>query len=380
MLDTGAALEAMGHEVSYLWYEDMLPRVRHGGLRRLLLPWSIAMRGLCEGKRWDVVEVHEPLGAVYGLLRVLTLRRWLPPLALLSHGLEGRSWAAYRERARRTRRPIAVRSRISIPLTVVAQAVVAAVTADVVIVLCSADASHLLNRFRLPRRRVMIAPSGVHKAFLDSPRAARDNEMIKIVFVGSWIDRKGTPELCEAWDAVADDPRLRLTLAGTSRSAEDVLASLSPANRDRVTVIRTITQEDLCALLTDQDIFVLPSWFEGMPLSLLEAAACGLPCVVTSVCGVRDVFPDGQAEAFGAITIPPHRSDALIHALASLIADPARRAELGRRARRRASAFAWERSAERIALAYSVARGTEVPSAGVDACSRLSLSRTPRAF
>jgi glycosyltransferase involved in cell wall biosynthesis len=229
-------------------------------------------------------------------------------------------------------------------------------TADVVIVLSSADASHLTNRFRLPRRRVVTAPSGVEKTFLNSPPADSDDEKVKIIFVGSWIDRKGTPELCEAWDALAHDPRLWLTLAGTSRSAQDVLASISPANRDRVTVIPTITSEDLCAQLCHHDIFVLPSWFEGMPLSLLEAAACGLPCVVTKVCGVLDVFPDEDGQAFGAITIPAHRSDVLIHALATLIADPARRTELGRRARKRASTFTWEASAERIAFAYSVAR------------------------
>lgn len=380
MLRTGAALDSTGHDVSYIWHEDVLPRVSHGGLRRLLVPFSVAMRGLRESKRWDVVEVHEPLGAVYGLIRALTLRRWLPPLALLSFGLEGRGWAAYRERARRIGRPVSVKSRVSVPLTLVAQAVVAAMTADVVIVPSSADESYLISRLRLPRRRVVVAPSGVEQAFFKSDETTRDKEQIKIIFVGSWIDRKGIPELCEAWDAVADDARLWLTLAGTSLSADDVLPSLSPAHRDRVTVIPTITQEDLRAQLTDHDIFVLPSWFEGMPLSLLEAAACGLPCVVTSVCGVRDVFPDREAEAFGAITIPPHRSDALIGALATLIADPARRLELGRRARSRASAFTWEASAERIAFAYSVARGVEARPSKVDASSaRLPAPRAPRA-
>jgi glycosyltransferase involved in cell wall biosynthesis len=361
MLRSGAALEAMGHQVSYLWREDMIPRVRHGGLRRLLVPWSIALRGLRESKRWDVVEVHEPLGAVYGLLRILLWRRWLPPLALLSYGLEGRSWAAYRERARRIQQPIAMRSRLSVRLTLVCQAAVAARTADVVIVPSSADESHLIRRLRVPRRRVIMAPSGVSSAFLNTSAAARDDETIKIIFVGSWIDRKGTRELGAAWEALAEDPRLRLTLAGTSLAAENVLSSLSTKHRDRVTVIPTITPEDLCTQLTGHDIFVLPSWFEGMPLSLLEAAACGLPCVVSHVCGVCDVFPDGQAETFGAITVPPHRSDALTDALATLIADPDRRAELGRRARKRASIFTWESSASLIASAYSIARGVDAP-------------------
>jgi glycosyltransferase involved in cell wall biosynthesis len=357
MLHTGAALESMGHEVTYLWKEDLLPRVSNGRLRRLLLPWWIALLGFRQRRRWDVVEVHEPLGAVYGLCRVLLGRRGLPPLALLSFGLEGRHWAARRERARHIRRPISLKSRISAPLTVVSQATVAAMTADVVIVPSSADASHLIDRLRVPRRRVVMAPTGVDGAFLNGTEASSADGTVGIIFVGTWIDRKGTPELSAAWNALSEDPRLRLTLAGTSVSAEDVLGSLPLDHRDRVTVIPNISQEDLRARLSDSDIFVLPSWFEGMPLSLLEAAASGLPCIVSSVCGSRDVFPDSRAEEYGAITVPPHRSDALTHALAALIGDPERRAELGRRARERASLFTWQASAEQIASGYAKARG-----------------------
>jgi glycosyltransferase involved in cell wall biosynthesis len=247
-------------------------------------------------------------------------------------------------------------------VTLISQAVLAAKTADVVIVLSSEDAEYLTGRLHVPSRRVIIAPSGVDSRFLATTKVVREDDEIRLIFVGSWIDRKGTPELGAAWEALGDDPRLRLTLAGTSAGVVEVLASLPRIYRDRVVVVPVLDQDAMCELLAAHDLFVLPSWFEGMPITLLEAAATGLPCVACSICGNRDVFPEEQAEDFGAIMIPPHRSDALIEALAILIADPARRDELGRRARRRASLFSWEASAEQIASAYSIACGTEVPS------------------
>ena len=362
MQQTGAVLETLGCDVAYLWREDMLRRVTHGGFRRLLLPWAIALRCAREGHRWDVVEIHEPLGAVYGLARRFLLPRRLPPLALLSHGLEARGWAAVRDRARQTGHRVPLKSRITVPVTLISQAVLAAKTADVVIVLSSEDAEYLTGRLHVPSRRVIIAPSGVDSRFLATTKVVREDDEIRLIFVGSWIDRKGTPELGAAWEALGDDPRLRLTLAGTSAGVVEVLASLPRIYRDRVVVVPVLDQDAMCELLAAHDLFVLPSWFEGMPITLLEAAATGLPCVACSICGNRDVFPEEQAEDFGAIMIPPHRSDALIEALAILIADPARRDELGRRARRRASLFSWEASAEQIASAYSIACGTEVPS------------------
>jgi glycosyltransferase involved in cell wall biosynthesis len=87
------------------------------------------------------------------------------------------------------------------------------------------------------------------------------------------------------------------------------------------------------ALLADWDVFVLPSRWEGMPLALLEARAAGLPSVATDVGGAREIIRDGE----DGWVVPTEDPASLAAALLDLADDPARRAEWGARARRRAA-------------------------------------------
>jgi glycosyltransferase involved in cell wall biosynthesis len=82
---------------------------------------------------------------------------------------------------------------------------------------------------------------------------------------------------------------------------------------------------DLTDLMLAADIFVMTSLWEGLPLSLLEAMACGLPVVGTNVSGIAGVVRDGIS---GLLT-PPRQPEALAAAIASLMADPRRRQQMG---------------------------------------------------
>ena len=88
---------------------------------------------------------------------------------------------------------------------------------------------------------------------------------------------------------------------------------------------------DARGLLDAADVFVLPSRHEGMPLVLLEAMDAGLPVVATRVIGSQEVVVEGET----GLLVRPRDAGALEVALGSLLADPQRRAELGRAGRRR---------------------------------------------
>jgi len=92
--------------------------------------------------------------------------------------------------------------------------------------------------------------------------------------------------------------------------------------------------DDMAALLKAVDVSVLPSWREGLPRSLLEAAACGLAIVATDVPGCREVV---EHELTGLL-VPVRDPASLAAALERLIRDPALRARLGTAARARAEA------------------------------------------
>ncbi len=177
------------------------------------------------------------------------------------------------------------------------------------------------------------------------------------MFVGTWIERKGIRELCEAWSGVCRrSPDAHLTVVGTA-TGDQVLRDFRAHCRDRVTVVPHVEPADLPELLSRQDLFVLPTWFEGMPLSMLEAAASGLACVVGATCGNLDFFPPDDPEACGGILIPLHDSAALASAIERFIDEPGLCGTLGERARARAREYPWRRTAENLLAAYDRAVG-----------------------
>ena len=92
--------------------------------------------------------------------------------------------------------------------------------------------------------------------------------------------------------------------------------------------------DDMPALLRSVDVAVLPSYREGLPKGLIEAAACGLPLVTTDVPGCREVVADG----IDGLRVPVRDAAALAAAIARLHDDPALASRLGAAARTRALA------------------------------------------
>jgi glycosyltransferase involved in cell wall biosynthesis len=105
--------------------------------------------------------------------------------------------------------------------------------------------------------------------------------------------------------------------------------------------------DDMPALFASVDMVVLPSYREGLPKGLIEAAACALPLVTTDVPGCREVVSD---EVDGLL-VPVRDADALAHAIARLLDDPELAFRLGQAAR----AKAFEQFDERIVIARTMA-------------------------
>lgn len=98
-------------------------------------------------------------------------------------------------------------------------------------------------------------------------------------------------------------------------------------------------RDDIPKLMAAMDIVVLASYAEGIPRVLLEAAAMGKPAVGTDVRGTREVIIDGET----GYLVPSRDAPALADAISRLSANPARRREMGKAARRRAKAHFDER-------------------------------------
>ena len=156
----------------------------------------------------------------------------------------------------------------------------------------------IMEMFGLPESRVTVIGSGYNDAlFNDTGRAGRDELQqyagedevpVMICYAGKMSRPKGVPQLLDALDALAADPAVpffEVTLAGGCQD-EEVRRRLDDLP-DNITWLGQISQDHLAQIFRYSDIFVLPSFFEGLPLVLIEAMASGAVPVSTDLPGVR---------------------------------------------------------------------------------------------
>jgi glycosyltransferase involved in cell wall biosynthesis len=122
----------------------------------------------------------------------------------------------------------------------------------------------------------------------------------------------------------------RLRIAGDGPDRAGLEAEIERLGlQDRVELLGTRT--DIPELLAGADVFALASDSEGLPMSVLEAMAAGLPVVASAVGGIPEVVRDGETGAL----VPPRDSAALASAIGRIVADPELRDRLGEAGRRR---------------------------------------------
>jgi glycosyltransferase involved in cell wall biosynthesis len=134
-----------------------------------------------------------------------------------------------------------------------------------------------------------------------------------------FVPHKGQAVLIDALaELQTSHPDVRLLLVGHGPE-RDALAARAAARdvADRV-IITTRRQEEVADVLAASDVFVLPSFSEGIPLALLEAMAAGLPVVATAVPGTTDVVSDPSL----GLLVPPHDAGALAQGIARLLDHP----------------------------------------------------------
>lgn len=151
-------------------------------------------------------------------------------------------------------------------------------------------------------------------------------------FVGRLTRDKGLPELVRAFDSILHaEPYTHLLLVGWFDASEDSLDKALRARIERhprihLTGFVEYTEEYYRAM----DVMVLPTWREGFPNSVLEAAASGIPVITTYSTGSRDsVVPEVTG-----LLIPAGYPEAIAEAVLSLLRDPERRLRMGSAARK----------------------------------------------
>ncbi|WP_158925359.1 glycosyltransferase family 4 protein [Acidisphaera sp. S103] len=327
------AMRSRGHEVVGACAEGpLLADVRDDGFRVIAIPFVRRMSPLAHlrafrslvailrAEKPDLVHAHMPISGF--LARLAAHVAGVPKVAYTCHGfLFNHASSSLPRRG----------------LSFVMEWIAARVT-DVFLTVSEAEARDA--------RRLHIAPHAeavrngrdpaVFRPDLVARAQIRDelgvpNDRVVVIAVSRLVWHKGYPELAAAMRAV---PGADLWVVGdrleSDRGADmaAVLRSAGLGYRLRMLGYRT----DIPALLAAADIFTLPSRFEGLPMSVIEAMLTGLPVVATDVRGPAEQVVDGVT----GLSVPAGDAAALGSALGRLVRDPDLRVRMGQAGRQRA--------------------------------------------
>lgn len=182
-------------------------------------------------------------------------------------------------------------------------------------------------------RRVVALPNPVDCKAIAPPAMPRSGTPATVLFLGDFSPRKGARDLLAAVPAVqARRPDVRFLVCG-GQPPTDV--RLQAAALDGAASFPGFVRgADKLRLLQEATVLALPSYAEGVPITLLEAMAAGLPVVITPVGGIPDVVEDGR----NGLLVPPGDVPALAAALNCLLDDAALRERMGAANRQKALA------------------------------------------
>ena len=247
--------------------------------------WSVHLRSVAEAFDPDVIHVHH-LWLLAALLKDL-----LPQVPVLNHchatGLRQMELCPHLAEGVRT----------------------ACARNERFAVLLNGHAEALGEALSVSPDRIRVVGAGYRDALfhVGKPGQARAESL---VYVGKYSPAKGLPQLLDAFERLRTNrPALRLHVAGSGAGQEaDLLRSRMESMAPAVVLHGQLEQSALSDLLRACGVCVLPSFYEGLPLVLVEALACGCRLVASALPGVVEQLAPPLGAALGLVDLPPMRS------------------------------------------------------------------------
>jgi len=225
-----------------------------------------------------------------------------------------------------------------------------------------------INMKIVPANKVCYIPNGIDLNFLREAKERGqcsiahlrkswgiDENESAVLFVGRLSFEKGLDNLIEAFAGVLRHyPKTRLVLVGDGPEKESLAHRLASLNLEKhVIMTGSRPYSEVIQWLALSTVFVLPSRFECMSYTLLEAMAIGLPCIASRVGGNADLIEDGKT----GLMVEPGDVDGLAQALRRLLGDADLQKRLGRSAHVKVQQFSAEKMREKTVQVYQQVLG-----------------------
>jgi len=174
-----------------------------------------------------------------------------------------------------------------------------------------------IEKLGIDPRKISVIHNGVDTNLFAPIAAKKPNARKQIVWVGRYVPGKGVDYLIEAFFRVQEKiPSARLVLVGDGPGKAVIEAKIKKLHlQSSVTLIDYLNNAELPHIYNQSDVVVLPSLMEGVPRTLLEAMACGIPVITTDLPHLQDIV-DGAG-----LVVSPKDPQALADAMITILKD-----------------------------------------------------------
>lgn len=205
------------------------------------------------------------------------------------------------------------------------------------------DAAFAHTHYEVPWDRMLVFRNGVDPV-ADAP-SIDEAQRQTILFLGSWLRRKGTDTLAQAAILLhRRGLRLRWVLGGIGVDAEEALRSWPRELHADTELVPKFAPHEEAALIQRCGVFVLPSRFEGQPLSLLQAMAAARCCLASATCGQLDLIRHRE----NGLLHEPGNAAELAQQIEECVSNPELASTLGARARESVRDRSWSAVSDEV--------------------------------
>ncbi|BAY61779.1 group 1 glycosyl transferase [Calothrix brevissima NIES-22] len=188
-----------------------------------------------------------------------------------------------------------------------------------------------------PEQVVILANPVKFPLEVSQPIDSQNSQKVNFLFLGRIGERKGAFDLIEAFAAIPTEQKQNAQLImagdGEGQKAKDLVEKLNLS--EYITILDWVNEQQRDELLAKADVFVLPSYNEGLPMALLEAMSWGLSVITTPVGGIPELVIDRK----NGLLVQPGDIRELSTAMQSLIANQEFKQTLGNNARNSTKSF-----------------------------------------
>ncbi|MFX1385144.1 MAG: glycosyltransferase [Promethearchaeota archaeon] len=178
-------------------------------------------------------------------------------------------------------------------------------------------------------KNMLLSPNFLDMAKFKKLNLKREsNENIRLLYVGRFEEEKGIKVLLETIKLLSKKfNKFELSMVGDGSLKEWVINYITWNQISNVKILGTFNHDDMPVIYNSADIFILPSYTEGSPASLLEAMSCGAASIATSVGDCTKIIKNGE----NGLLIPPGDPKLMANALIKLIENKELRAQFSRK-------------------------------------------------